>query len=66
MRKLRISIAFKYFNRYKLCVTAPDNSRDCDTFNIHKQGSSFGDSVRWSRHFPNGGSGPYSVKWKGT
>jgi hypothetical protein len=67
VRKLRITLAAKYFDRYRLCVVAPDDSRTCKTFDIEPQGTSFyGDSVRWSAQFPDAGPGPYTVIWKMT
>jgi hypothetical protein len=62
-RRLRISLAAKYFDRYRLCVRAPDGSWACRFFEIRAQGSTFGSSVRWGIHFPHKGPGPYSVKW---
>jgi hypothetical protein len=62
-RRLRISLAAKYFDRYRLCVRAPDGSWACRVFEIRAQGSTFGSSVRWGVHFPHKGPGPYSVKW---
>jgi hypothetical protein len=64
IRMLRISLAAKYFDRYKLCVRAPDETRVCHRFYIHDQGATFGSSVRWRRHFPNKGPGPYVVVWR--
>lgn len=61
--KLKISLAAKYFDRYKLCVTAPDDSKTCKEFRIEKQGGVFGDTVRWRRHFPDEGPGAYTVRW---
>ena len=63
IRMLRISLAAKYLNRYKLCVRAPDGTRVCHRFYIHDQGVTFGSSVRWRRHFPNKGPGAYVVVW---
>jgi hypothetical protein len=62
-RRLRIGLAAKYFDRYRLCVRAPDGSWTCRVFEIRAQGSTFGSSVRWGIHFPHKGPGPYSVKW---
>ena len=64
VRKLRIRTAAKYFGRYKLCVTAPDGTRDCARFRMHRDGSIYKSVVRWNNRFPNEGSGPYNVKWK--
>ena len=63
IRRLRISLFAKYFDRYKLCVRAPDGTRACHRFYIHLQGVTFGSSIRWRRHFPNKGPGPYVVIW---
>ena len=38
-RKLRISLAARYFWRYRLCVTAPDDSETCRVFRIRKHGA---------------------------
>jgi hypothetical protein len=64
VRMLRITLFAKYFNRYTLCVTAPDTSVTCHPFKIHAQGPSFGSSILWKRHFPRKGPGPYTVVWK--
>lgn len=66
VRKLRVTLAAKYFDRYKLCVIPPEGSRTCKTFKIEKQGGLYGDSVRWAAKFPNEGKGPYTVVWKMT
>ena len=63
IRWLRIGLFAKYFDRYRLCVMAPDGSKECHVFEIQAQGSNFGSSVRWGVHFPNKGPGPYSVSW---
>ena len=64
VRKLRITLAAEYFSRYRLCVKAPDGATTCKGFRIEESGSSYGDSVRWRKHFPDGGSGAYTVTWK--
>ncbi|MDQ3915821.1 MAG: hypothetical protein M3323_10925 [Actinomycetota bacterium] len=64
VRKLRITLAAEYFKRYKVCVKAPDDSTTCKRFRIEEQGSQFGDSVRWRKHFPHAGEGAYTVTWK--
>lgn len=63
IRWLRIGLQAKYFDRYRLCVRAPDGSRACRRFAIRDQGATFGSSVRWGRYFPNKGPGPYVVVW---
>lgn len=66
VRKLRIVTAAKYFGRYRLCVTAPDDSKVCKEFQMYKDGPVYRGSARWSKHFPDKGSGAYTVKWKST
>jgi hypothetical protein len=66
IRKLKISLAAKYFSHYDLCVVTPDGTRTCHTYDIERQGDFFGDTVRWDTHFPDGGRGPYTVIWKMT
>jgi hypothetical protein len=62
--RLNIGLAAKYFNRYRLCVVAPDESRDCIKRRITDQGSSYGDSVKWAKHFPDKGEGAYKAIWR--
>ena len=64
VRKLKITLGGKYFSRYKLCVKAPDGSTTCKRFKIRDQGATYGDAVRWRKHFPNAGEGAYTVTWK--
>ncbi len=63
-RILRISLAAKYFDEYKLCVTPPEAEKTCEKFNIEKSGKVFGDAVNWVEEFPDGGPGDYKVVWK--
>ena len=64
VRKLTITLAAKYFNRYRLCVKAPDDSTTCKGFKIRDMGPVYGSSVRWRKHFPDAGAGAYTVTWK--
>ncbi|HEX2295961.1 MAG TPA: hypothetical protein VHN37_11705 [Actinomycetota bacterium] len=64
VRKLTITLGGKYFSRYKLCVKAPDDATTCKRFKIKDQGSVYGSSVRWRKHFPDAGEGAYTVTWK--
>jgi hypothetical protein len=63
-RKLRIGLAAKYFDSYKLCVVAPDDSRECIKRNIKDMGQTYGDSVNWSTHFTDAGAGAYKAIWR--
>lgn len=64
VRKLRITLAAKYFKRFNLCVKAPDDTTTCKRFRIRDQGKVYGRAVRWSKHFPNAGEGAYTVTWR--
>ena len=64
IRTLRISLAARYFTRYRLCVTAPDDSVTCRGFRVHKRDGVFSSSVRWAAQFPPSGHGKYDVRWK--
>ena len=64
VRKLSISLAAEYFEKFRLCVKGPGGSRSCKTFTIRDTGPGFGRSVRWRRHFPNKGPGAYNVTWR--
>lgn len=64
VRKLKITLQSDYFDRYKLCVKAPDDSTTCKRFRIRESGSAFGSTVRWRKHFPHEGEGAYTVTWR--
>jgi len=65
VRKLRITTAANYFDRYTLCVTAPDGSRECKRFRMRPSaGGTYSGSVEWRRQFPRKGPGPYTVRWR--
>ena len=64
VRRLGIGLAAKYFSRYRLCVVAPDESRECIKRRIKDQGASYGDSVNWANHFTDEGEGAYKVIWR--
>jgi hypothetical protein len=66
VRKLRVTLAAKYFDRYRLCVVPPEGARTCKTFEIGRQGGVYGDTVGWRKHFPDEGNGAYTVVWKMT
>ncbi len=64
VRKFRLTMAERYFERYRLCVKGPDGSRSCERFRVERQGQLWGDEVRWRRHFPDEGPGAYTVVWR--
>ncbi|MGH2807789.1 MAG: hypothetical protein ACRDKT_11000 [Actinomycetota bacterium] len=63
-RVLRIGIFEKYFGRYRLCVVAPDETRECHNFRIRRLGPVYGDNVNWRNNFDPRGRGEYTVIWK--
>jgi hypothetical protein len=64
--RLRITLAGNFFQRYTLCVRAPDATRACRRFRTHGAAHGlFQSSVRWSAHFPNRGPGRYRATWNG-
>ena len=63
--KLKITLAAKYFNRYTLCVRAPNGTRNCRQFGIFSIGNGlFGSTVTWAAHFPAHGPGLYSATYR--
>lgn len=64
IRTLRISLAARYFTKYRLCVTAPNDTTVCKTFRVHKHGPIWSSSIKWAAQFPPSGHGKYEVMWK--
>lgn len=65
VRRLRITLSIKYFRMFKLCVNPPaDAPPACERFRIRKLKDGFGRSVRWRKHFPDFGTGAYTVTWR--
>ncbi len=65
IRRLQMHTFAKYFDRYRLCVKAPNGTRTCRRFRmVETEGGSFASSVRWRRHFPSAGTGAYTVTWR--
>ena len=55
------TLAFR--GRVRVCVTTPAGERSCKRFRLRSRNGGFGFTVRWSRHFPNGGRGRYRVRF---
>lgn len=65
VRMLKVSLAAKFFTRYRLCVTPPHDPSTCKIFRVHEAaGGVFRSSVKWANQFPNGGPGAYDVAWR--
>ena len=57
------TLAFR--GRVRVCVTDPSGDRSCKRLRLRSRNGGFGFTVRWSRHFPNGGPGRYRVRFHG-
>lgn len=64
VQKLKITTQEHLFDTYKVCVKAPDDTRQCEKFSIEADGDMYKDVVRWGKHFPNKGDGAYTARWK--
>ena len=62
--RFQLTLAAKYFSRYRLCVRPPRGATTCRSFPVKRVGSQFGGAVRWERNFPSRGVGRYRVTWK--
>jgi hypothetical protein len=60
--RLRLA-TFSFSGRYKLCVKPTSRARTCKTFPLVRRSGQWVSSVRWYRHFPNAGTGLYTVTW---
>ncbi|HYZ18475.1 MAG TPA: hypothetical protein VE615_02925 [Gaiellaceae bacterium] len=60
----RLTLAARYFARYRLCVRPPAGAATCKSFPVRRVGAAYGGSVRWERNFPNRGPGFYKVTWR--
>ena len=60
--KLRLG-TFSFSGRYKLCVKPTSRARVCKTFPLRRRSSRWVSEVPWYRHFPNAGTGIYTVTW---
>jgi hypothetical protein len=62
--RLGLTLAARFFSRYRLCVRAPGGAVDCRRFRVHRAGAgTFQSRVRWRRRFPDRGPGVYRVRW---
>jgi hypothetical protein len=62
--RLQLTLAARYFGRYRLCVRPPRGATLCKSFPVRRVGLNYGGSVRWQRQFPNRGNGVYRVTWR--
>lgn len=66
--RFQLTLAAKYYNRYRICVKPPPGRRGattCRSFPVKKMGPVYGGAVIWDRNFPRSGPrGRYRVTWK--
>jgi hypothetical protein len=65
---LELSLAARYFDRYRLCVRPPGPGASgavrCGSFPVGRRGSGWGSSVKYARQFLLVGAGLYRVTWQ--
>jgi hypothetical protein len=62
--RFQLTLAFRYFGRYRICVKPPTGAVTCKSFPVRRTGRTFGGAVKWDRNFPtNRGPGRYRVTW---
>jgi hypothetical protein len=61
--RFKLTLAAKYFSRYRICVRPPGRVKSCKRFAVRKTGANWGGSVIWQRNFPVNGPGIYRVTW---
>ena len=61
---LKLTLAARYFSRYRVCVRPLRKAKTCRSFRVKKTGvgAQWGSNVWWSRNFPNE-PGTYRVTW---
>jgi hypothetical protein len=60
----RLTLAAKYFQRYRVCVRPLGEQGKCKSFPVKKTGASWGGTVVWQRNFPVRGPRGYRVTWR--
>jgi hypothetical protein len=60
----RLTLAAKYFSRYRICVRPGGQQATCKSFPVKKTGASWGGTVIWQRNYPVRGPRGYRVTWR--
>jgi len=61
----KLTLAAKYFSRYRICVRPLGQAETCKRFRVRKTGTSaWGGNIVWQRNFPQRGVRTYKVTWK--
>jgi hypothetical protein len=61
--KLQLTLAARYFARYRICVVPLGQRKTCKSFPVKKTGTQWGGTVIWQRNFPVSGPRRYKVSW---
>jgi hypothetical protein len=61
--QFRLTLAAKYFARYRICVVPLGEKKTCKSFPVKKTGAQFGGTVIWEKNFPGRGPRVYKVTW---
>jgi hypothetical protein len=59
---LKLTLAAKYFSRYRICVRPVGKANTCSSFRVRRTGAQWGGKVYWSHYFPRA-PGRYRVTW---
>lgn len=62
--RFQLTLAARYFARYRVCVRPPTGATTCRSFPVKKTGAVYGGAVRWQKNFPPRGPGTYRVRWR--
>lgn len=62
--RFRLTLAAKYFSRYRVCVLPLGETAKCKSFPVRKTGASWGGTVVWQRNYPVRGPRGYRVTWR--
>ncbi len=60
----RLTLAAKYFPRYRVCVLPLGQQAMCKSFRVKKTGAAWGGTVVWQRNYPVRGPRGYRVTWR--
>lgn len=65
VRKLQLVMTDKYFRRFHLCLSQPNEVSECKRLRVKALDDGlFGRSVRWPGKWGSAGKGAYTVKWR--
>jgi hypothetical protein len=61
--RFQLTLAAKYFARYRICVRPLGQTATCKRFRVRKVGANWGGKVSWQKNFPVRGPRRYRVTW---